>query len=29
MQHGGVMGELRIAKVEFNVPIDDALFKVR
>ena len=29
MQNGGLLGELRVAKVEFNVPIDDALFKVR
>ena len=28
-QNGALMGELRLAKVEFNVPIDDALFKVR
>lgn len=29
MQSGQVQAELRISKVEFNVPLDDALFKVR
>jgi outer membrane lipoprotein-sorting protein len=29
MQGGMVQAELRITKVEFNVPIDDAMFKVR
>ena len=28
-QNGAVVGELRIATVEFNVPLADALFKVR
>lgn len=29
MQGGMVMAELRISKVEFNIPLEDALFKVR
>lgn len=29
MQSGQVQAELRISKVEFNIPLDDALFKVR
>lgn len=29
MQSGVVAAELRISKVEFNVPLDDALFRVR
>ena len=29
MQNGALLGELRAVKVEFNVPIADALFKVR
>lgn len=29
MQGGMVMAELRIAKIEFNVPVNDALFKVK
>lgn len=29
LQNGQVQAELRITKVEFNVPLDDALFKVK
>lgn len=29
MQGGGVQAELRISKVEFNVPLEDSLFKIR
>jgi outer membrane lipoprotein-sorting protein len=29
LQNGGLLAELRVAQVEFNVPIDAALFRVR